>query len=123
MIVTIDGPAGSGKSTAAHGLAERLGFDFLDTGAMYRAVALTFLRQEIPFSNLSAIEAVLTDLRVEMPRNQVLVNGEDVAGKIRTPDVAQAASRVAVIPAVRWFLADQQRAAALGRDMVCEGRD
>jgi cytidylate kinase len=123
MIVTIDGPAGSGKSTAAHALAERLGFDFLDTGAMYRAVALTFLRNRIDFKDLHAIEDLLTNLHVEMPRGQLLVNGEDVFASIRSPEVSQAASKVAVIPAVRWFLAEEQRAAAVGRDMVCEGRD
>ena len=123
MIVTIDGPAGSGKSTAAHALADRLGFDFLDTGAMYRAVALAFIRTRIDFKDLHAIEDLLTNLHVEVPRGKVVVNGEDVASLIRTPEVSQAASKVAVIPAVRWFLADEQGAAAVGRDMVCEGRD
>ena len=123
MIVTIDGPAGSGKSTAAHALALRLGFDFLDTGAMYRAVALAFMRQRIDFGDLPTIEEILTDLRVEAPGSRILLNSEDVSHLIRTPVVSQAASQVAVIPAVRWYLAEQQRATATGRDMVCEGRD
>jgi len=123
MIVTIDGPAGSGKSSAAHALAARLGFDFLDTGAMYRAVALAFLRRGIAFTDLHAIEAVLTDLRVDMPGDTILLDGEDVSRAIRTPEVSQAASKVATIPAVRWYLAEQQRATVVGRNMVCEGRD
>ncbi len=123
MIVTIDGPAGSGKSTAARGLAARLGFEYLDTGAMYRAVALAFARRGTDLAHLPAVEAVLTDLVVEMPPGRVVLDGDDVTELIRTPEVSQGASRVAVVPAVRWYLADRQRAIAVGRDMVCEGRD
>jgi cytidylate kinase len=123
MIVTIDGPAGSGKSTAARHLAARLGFDYLDTGAMYRAVALALARRHIAFANLPAVESVLPELRVEMPPGRVLLNGEDVTGLIRTPEVSQGASKVAVVPAVRRFLAGEQRRVAAGRSIVCEGRD
>lgn len=123
MIVTIDGPAGSGKSTAARGLAVRLGFDYLDTGAMYRAVAVALARRGIDLSNLAAVEAVLADLRIEMPPGRVLLNGEDVSETIRTPEASQGASKVAVIPAVRRFLAAEQRRTAQGRSIVCEGRD
>jgi cytidylate kinase len=123
MIVTIDGPAGSGKSTAARALAARLGFEYLDTGAMYRAVALALARRRIDPADALAVEAVLAELRIEMPPGRVLLNGEDVAGLIRTPEVSQGASKVAIIPAVRRFLATEQRRVAAGRDMVCEGRD
>ena len=123
MIVTIDGPAGSGKSSAAALLAERLGFEFLDTGAMYRAVALACLRRGIDLTNAAAVEAELPALHIEMPPDGVLVNGEDVASLIRSPEASQGASKVAVIPGVRLYLAAEQRRIASGRDFVCEGRD
>ena len=123
MIVTIDGPAGSGKSSAAALLAERLGFEFLDTGAMYRAVALACLRRGIDLANAAAVEAELPALHIEMPPDGVLVNGEDVASLIRSPEASQGASKVAVIPGVRLYLAAEQRRIACGRDFVCEGRD
>ncbi|QDU18893.1 (d)CMP kinase [Urbifossiella limnaea] len=116
MIVTIDGPAGSGKSTAARGLAARLGFDYLDTGAMFRAVGLAL-------RDAADADAVLAAVRLEMPPGRVLLDGRDVTADIRTPAAAQAASRVATVPAVRQFLAAEQRRIAAGRDMVCEGRD
>jgi CMP/dCMP kinase len=122
MIVTIDGPAGSGKSTAARGLARRLGFEFLDTGAMYRAVALALSRLAIDFGS-DRVPQVLTTLRLEMPPGRVLLNGEEVTTTIRTAAMNSASSKVAAVPAVRAFLVEQQRAIAAGRDMVCEGRD
>jgi cytidylate kinase len=116
MIVTIDGPAGSGKSTAARGLAARLGFDYLDTGAMFRAVGLAL-------RDAADVDAVLAAVRLELPPGRVLLDGRDVTADIRTPAAAQAASRVATVPAVRQFLAAEQRRIAAGRDVVCEGRD
>jgi cytidylate kinase len=123
MIVTIDGPAGSGKSTAARGLAARLGFDYLDTGAMFRAVALALLDRGVDPADAPAVEAVLAVIHVEMPPGRVVLDGRDVTAAIRAPAVAQAASRVAVVPAVRRFLAAEQRRIAEGRNIVCEGRD
>src|SRR5262245_4991968 len=123
MIVTIDGPAGSGKSSAARGLAQRLGFEVLDTGAMYRAVTLAVQRASVPESNPAAIEALLAHIHIEMPPGRVLLNGEDVSVAIRAPEISQPASRLAAIPVVRRFLAAQQRAIAQDRNMVCEGRD
>ena len=87
--MTIDGPAGSGKSSAAKLLADRLRFDFLDTGAMYRAVALACLRRGIDLGNLVEVEAELPALQIETPPGKVLLNGEDVSLDIRSPDVAQ----------------------------------
>jgi len=116
MIVTIDGPAGSGKSTAARGLAARLGFDYLDTGAMFRAVGLAL-------RGAADADAVLAVIHLEMPPGRVLLDGRDVTDDIRTPEASQAASRVAVVPAVRRFLAAEQRRIAGGRNIVCEGRD
>jgi cytidylate kinase len=123
MIVTIDGPAGSGKSTAARGLARRLGFEFLDTGAMYRAVALALTRADVPFSDAARVVEFLGHTRLEMPPGRILVNGEDVTEAIRHPSMSDASSRVAVEPHVRGVLVQWQRQVARDRDMVCEGRD
>jgi cytidylate kinase len=123
MIITIDGPSGVGKSTVTQGLATRLGFEYLDTGAMFRAVALAILRRGVPLDDHDAVGAALAGLHVELPAGRVLLNGEDVSTAIRTPEVSQGASKVAVIAAVRRFLAAEQRLTAAGRDIVCEGRD
>src|ERR1700746_310157 len=82
MIITIDGPAGAGKSSAAKALAERLGFEYLDTGAMYRVVTLAVLRAGIDPLNQEALSRLLADLRLEMPRGRVLLQGEDVTKEI-----------------------------------------
>jgi cytidylate kinase len=123
MIITIDGPAGAGKSSAARNLAKRLGFEFLDTGAMYRAVALAGLRASLDFRDEAALARLLADFRLEMPGGRVVVNGEDVSDQIRTPEVTAASSPVAQSAAVRRHLVGLQRALAAGRDIVCEGRD
>src|SRR4051812_34774599 len=123
MIVTIDGPAGSGKSTAARGLAGRLGFEYLDTGAMYRAVALALARADLPFSDAGRVVEFLNHTRLVMPGDRVVLNGEDVTEAIRHPSISDASSRVAIEPHVRAVLVQWQRQVAQGRDMVCEGRD
>lgn len=122
MIVTIDGPAGSGKSTAARGLARRLGFEFLDTGAMYRAVALALHRSGVGYDT-AEVESRLADIHVDMRPNQVFLNGEEVTHLIRTPELSSGASKVAAVPSVRHHLVRLQRQLAQGRRMVCEGRD
>jgi cytidylate kinase len=123
MIITIDGPAGAGKSSAARALAQRLGFEFLDTGAMYRAVALAALRSRLDLTDAAALARLLADLRLEVRPGRVLLNGEDVTDAIRTAEVTKATGPVADVPAVRRRLAEMQRALATGRDVVCEGRD
>jgi cytidylate kinase len=123
MIVTIDGPAGAGKSSAARLLAQRLGFEFLDTGAMYRAVTLAGLRVSCDLQDSTALARLLDTIHLEMPPGQVLLNGEDIAPLIRTPQVTAASGAVASSPAVRRKLVECQRAIAKGRDIVCEGRD
>ncbi len=123
MIVTIDGPAASGKGTVARGLAARLGYDYLDTGAMYRTVALFALRRGISCDDRAALAPLLSEIDIDMRADRVLLNGEDVTAEIREPDVSPAASRVAAIPEVRRFLVPQQRRLAAGRRIICEGRD
>ncbi len=123
MIVTIDGPAGSGKSTAARGVAALLGFDFLDTGAMYRAVALRCLQAGINLRDEQAAADVARSTEIVALGNRVLADGVDVTQAIRTAEVAQAASIVAINPEVRAALVKLQRKAAAGRNIVTEGRD
>src|SRR5437660_9777324 len=95
MIVTIDGPAGAGKSSAARALARRLGFEFLDTGAMYRAVAYAGRRDGIDLNDQQALADWLSGLRIELRPGQVWLNGVEVTQLIRAPDVTAGASRVA----------------------------
>ena len=124
MIITIDGPAGAGKSSAARTLAQRLGFEFLDTGAMYRAVALAALRAGLNLRDESALSVLVESLRLEMPPGgRVMLDGEDETTAIRTRAVTEATGAVADSPAVRRRLARMQRAIVVGRNMVCEGRD
>lgn len=123
MIVTIDGPAGAGKSTAARALARSLGFDFLDTGAMFRAVALAALRAGVALTDEAGLSRLLARLRIEMAGGRVSLDGEDVGGHIRTPEISAGSSVVAASAVVRPRLASLQRRIAIGRDFVCEGRD
>ncbi len=123
MIVTIDGPAGVGKSTVTKALAARHGFEYLDTGAMYRAVALAMIRRNIDVTNESLVNSALPDVTIEMPPGRVLLNGENVAQLIRTPELSQGSSAVSKHIAVREKLVRVQRQIAQGRDFVCEGRD
>jgi cytidylate kinase len=124
MIVTIDGPAGAGKSSAARALAQRLGFEFLDTGAMYRAVTLAGLRARIDFDDEPALAKLVEGLTLGMPPGgRVVLGGEDITGLIRQAEVTAASGKVANSPAVRRRLVELQRAIAAGRDVVTEGRD
>ncbi len=116
MVVAIDGPAGAGKSTVARAVAEALGFTYLDTGAMYRCVALASLRSG---GDAAAVAAGLT-LSLG---DQVLLDGEDVTDAIRSPEVSERASQVAAQPAVRRAMVAQQRALLAHGDWVAEGRD
>jgi cytidylate kinase len=123
FIVTIDGPAGAGKSSTARALAERLGFEFLDTGAMYRVVALAALRAGVDLRDPVATERLVAVLHLEMHPGRMLLNGEDVTTAIRTGEVTAATAASADSPVVRRRLGAMQRAIAEGRHMVCEGRD
>src|SRR5216683_1629601 len=123
MIVTLDGPAGAGKSSAAKALARRLGFEYLDTGAMYRGVTLAVLRAGIDPHDQQRLAELLAELTLEMPPGRVLMNGEDVTDEIRSVKVTHASGRVADSAIVRRQLVDLQRARAAGRNIVAEGRD
>lgn len=123
MIVTIDGPAGTGKSTAARGLAQRLGFHFLDTGAMYRAVAWSCLEQGVDPHDAQAAADVAAQIEIRFTDRRTLVNDRDVSEEIRSPEASRDASIVAQHPAVREHLVRQQRRIASAGNFVCEGRD
>jgi cytidylate kinase len=123
MVVTIDGPAGAGKSSAARALAQRLGFEVLDTGAMYRVVTLAALRTGIDLNNQEALSRLLKTTEMTFPPGRAMLNGEDVSGLIRTVEITNASGPIASSPIVRRRLVDLQRQVAAGRNMVCEGRD
>ncbi len=123
MIVTLDGPAGAGKSSAARALAVRLGFEVLDTGAMYRAVTLAALRRHLKLPDEQGLAVLLDELSLELPPGKVWLNGEDVTDLIRTAEVTAASGAVADSPTVRRRLVQWQRDIARGRHMVSEGRD
>src|SRR5579875_2736628 len=123
MVVAIDGPAGAGKSTVARELAKRLGFRYLDTGAMYRAIALAASRRGLsPQRDEAQIAALARELPIELGERVVLA-GEDVTEAIRTPAVSALASQVAALPAVRKELVARQRRLIADGDWVAEGRD
>jgi len=127
IAVAIDGPSGAGKSTIARILAGKLGFIYVDTGALYRAVGLSALRCGVNTADASAVEAFLKDLRVDMQycdgEQRVFANGEDVTDHIRTPEVSSAASTVSAIPAVRAFLFSLQQNMAKTHSVIMDGRD
>ncbi len=115
-VVAIDGPAGAGKSTVARAVADALGFIYLDTGAMYRSVALAATERRVPAA------AIASSLAIE-PGERILLDGRDVTDEIRTPAVSEAASRVAADPAVREAIVAEQRRLLTHGDWVAEGRD
>ncbi|HEX5424628.1 MAG TPA: (d)CMP kinase [Candidatus Acidoferrales bacterium] len=129
LIIAIDGPVGSGKSTLARRVAEMLAYVYIDTGAMYRAVALKALRNGIAIDpeHADALEALArgtrVDLRAQDGGQRVFLDGEDVTTAIRTPEAAQAASKIAVIAGVRHVLVAEQRRAGQQGGVVMEGRD
>ena len=134
LTIAIDGPAGSGKSTVARRVAALLGFLYLDSGAMYRAVALKALERGLPLEDESQLEALARETRIELKaptaeqesaglKNRVFLDGREVTEEIRTGEVAQAASRLATIAGVREVLVAEQQRAGQGGGVVMEGRD
>ena len=122
-MVAIDGPAGAGKSTIAKRVAARLGFTYIDSGAMYRAVALWALRRKIDAGDMHRMEQLAMAAEIELLPGRIRLNGEDVTETIRTPEVSAGASKVAVIPGVRRALVAKQRAMGERSSVVMEGRD
>lgn len=134
LTIAIDGPAGSGKSTVARQVAAMLGYLYLDSGAMYRAVALKALERGIPLEDDSQLEALARETHIELKaptaeqesaglKNRVFLDGQEVTEEIRTGEVAQAASRLATIAGVREVLVAEQQRAGQGGGVVMEGRD
>lgn len=127
VAVAIDGPAGAGKSTLARKIAGALDFIYVDTGALYRAVALYFLKEGLDPTDAGAageaLPRIRVDIRFEAGEQQVYLNGEKVSDKIRTPEVSMQASAVSALPCVRQFLLEQQRDMARRHNVVMDGRD
>lgn len=126
--VAIDGPSGAGKSTIARAAARRFGFIYVDTGAIYRTVALAVEREGIAFGDAAGVGALLPELEVSFGygadgAQRAYLNGEDVTGSIRTPEISRRASDVSAMPAVRAYLLDMQRAMARSYSVVMDGRD
>jgi len=127
FVIAIDGPAGSGKSTTARLCARRLGFFYLDTGAMYRAVTLKVLRSGVRLDDERALRQLLRSTRLELCWDdgglRVFLDGEDVSREIRSPEVNRLVSAVSALGVVRKMMVAEQRRLARGRNVVCEGRD
>ena len=125
IVIAIDGPAGAGKSTIARSVAAKLGFVYIDTGAMYRAVALWALRLQIAESDVHKVEELArqAEISFEAGSRRVLLNHEDVTLAIREPEVSSAASKISAISGVRRALVEKQRGMASSSSVVMEGRD
>jgi cytidylate kinase len=124
LVVAIDGPSGAGKSTAGRAVAERLGYVFLDTGAMYRALALAALREGIPLDDATSVAALAGRVRLDLqPGGAVILDGQDVTSALRTQEVGAAASRVSVHPSVRRHMVARQREMGQAGGVVMDGRD
>ena len=124
ITIAIDGPAGAGKSTLARRIAAKLGFVYVDSGAMYRAVALWALRANVALSDMHRLEQLANAAHIEFAADgAVLLNDEDISSAIRTPEVSQAASEVSLVPAVRRALVQKQREIGEQVSIVMEGRD
>lgn len=125
--VAIDGPAGAGKSTIAKAVAKKFGFIYVDTGALYRAVAYYAISKGADVNNADTVIALLPEITAELKyiggEQHVFVNGEDVSDKIRTPEISMGASAVSAIPRVREFLFDLQKKIAAENNVVMDGRD
>nr|WP_241008902.1 (d)CMP kinase [Aggregatibacter actinomycetemcomitans] len=127
-IITVDGPSGAGKGTLCYALAEKLGFALLDSGAIYRVTALAALKSAVDLTDESALAELVQHLQIEFVAQdgevQILLNSENVSGQIRTQEVADAASKVAIFPQVRAALLQRQRDfATTGKGLIADGRD
>jgi len=123
VIIAIDGPSGAGKSTIAKLLAKELSIDYIDTGAMYRAVAVKAIRCGTDIDDGAALDGLLESTDIDLESQKVLLDGEDVSGLIRTEEVSMKASRISAIPAVRHKLVALQREMGARKSVVMDGRD
>jgi cytidylate kinase len=123
MVIAIDGPAGAGKSTVARGVADALGFTYLDSGAMYRCVALAALGDRLDLDDGAALGELAWRLDISFDGDSVRVNGQAVGGRIRSPEITAAASRISVHPQVRQAMVKRQRELIAAGRYVAEGRD
>ncbi len=122
-VITIDGPSGSGKGTIAKLLAKKLGYSYLDTGALYRAVAWQAEQKKINIDDESALDNMLKNINISFENERILVDGQDISAEIRTAEISDLSSRASVKPAVRSALFDIQRILCLQGKVVIEGRD
>ena len=122
-VITIDGPAGAGKSSVAKEAAKKLGIKYLDTGAIYRAIALILAKSEIKPDNEEFLREALSEIKIELRDNEVLVNDFDVTGEIRTPEVDKLASIYSALPIVRKALLGLQQEQEKYGSIIAEGRD
>ncbi|MBI5025436.1 MAG: (d)CMP kinase [Nitrospirae bacterium] len=122
-VITIDGPSGAGKSTVSRLLAKRLGYNYLDTGALYRAVAWKIRKEGIDPADEKRLKEILTAIKINFNGDRITVNGQDVTTDIRSPEIGELSSKVSAIPAVRQMLFGLQREIGLKGRVVIEGRD
>jgi len=121
--IAVDGPAGAGKSTIAKEIARELNIDYIDTGAMYRAIALKLIRTGVDYNNPQQLEEMLKTTDVDFADGKTFLDGEDISGLIRTDEVSAVASPSSAIPAIRYKLTDLQQAMGQRKSIIMDGRD
>ncbi|HZK02606.1 MAG TPA: (d)CMP kinase, partial [Anaerovoracaceae bacterium] len=121
--IAIDGPSGAGKSTIAKGLANRLNIDYVDTGAMYRAVGYAIQKESISLADKKALDTLLDNIKIDIKKNHIVLNGNDISHEIRTPEITRISSEVSAWPEVRNKLVALQQNMGKHKSLVLDGRD
>ncbi|MBQ1490285.1 MAG: (d)CMP kinase [Eubacterium sp.] len=121
--VAIDGPSGAGKSTIAKQVAKKLGMEYVDTGAMYRAVGYKMLQEKVDAEDMDAVSRVLASTDIDLKEGAIYLDGKDISGEIRTPEISKAASVFSALPPVRAKLVELQRAIGHTKSVIMDGRD